>query len=165
MPDKQSHSNLERRFLKVKPIPLDTSCYRIVSQKYDALNTNGSLLYFGRYSNKEFPVLYIADSEEACKAEQARKTKTKTKFTCKITKLNIKLSKIIDLMSEKNRKILNIQKDDLVDDNWELTQHIATLVYQKGYEGFLVPSATGKGKNVILFPDNFSKNSIFVKQI
>lgn len=163
MPKKQSQSELEYRFFRVKPISLSTSCYRIVSQKYDALNTNGSLLYFGRYGNKDFLVLYTADSEEVCQAEQARKTKIKTKLIYKIAKLNVRFRKIIDLTSEKNIKRLNIQKEDLIDDNWDLTQHIATLAYQKGYEGLLVPSATGKGNNIILFPDNFSKNSIIKK--
>lgn len=165
MPRKQSYSNLERRFLEINPIPLSTSCYRIVSQKYDALNTNGSLLYFGRYSNKEFLVLYTADSEEVCHAERARKTKIKTKFIYKIAKLDVKLKKIIDLTSEKNIKMLNIQKDDLIGDSRDIPQHIAALAYRKGYEGLLVPSATGKGNNIILFPENFSKNSTIKKVV
>ncbi len=163
MLQKQGHSNLEHRFLKVKPIPLSTACYRIVSRKYDVLNTNGSLLYFGRYSNKEFLVLYTADFEELCEAELARKTKIKTKFIYKIAKLNLRLRKIIDLTSEKNIKLLNIQRDDLIGDNWDIPQLIAVLAYQKGYEGLLVPSATEKGNNIILFPDNFSKNSAIKK--
>lgn len=163
MSEDEDHSKLEDRFLKIKPVPLSTSCYRMVSQKYGVLNTNGSLLYLGRYSNGEFRVLYAADSREVCKQEHARKTAIKTKLAYKIAKLNVKLNKVINLTNEKNLKMLDIQKDDLLGDRWILTQHIASLAYQKGYEALLVPSVTGKGNNIILFPENFTKDSTLKK--
>lgn len=159
----EDHSKLEDRFLKIKPVSLNASCYRMVSQKYDVLNTNGSLLYPGRYNNGKFRVLYTADSQEVCKREQARKTAIKTKLTYKIAKLNVKLRKVINLTNEKNLKILNIQKDGLLGDCWILTQQIASLAYQKGYEALLVPSVTRKGNNIILFLENFTKDSTLKK--
>lgn len=163
MPEQRPHSRLEDRFLKIKPIPLSRSCYRMVSSKYDVLNSNGSLLYPGRYSNREFRVLYTADSQEACSRELARKTTIKTKLIYKIAELNVRLKKVIDLTNERNLKILDIQKDDLIGNSWILTQHIASLAYQKGCEALLVPSVTGKGSNIILFPENFTKDSTLKK--
>ena len=68
MPEKKNSDDIEKRFLEIKPISLDAFCYCIVSQKYDALNTNGSLLYPGRYNSGEFLVLYASDSREVCEA-------------------------------------------------------------------------------------------------
>ncbi len=159
MPKQLSRSRLEERFLKIEPIRLSRFCYRMVSPKYDVLNTNGSLLYPGRYSNKEFRVLYTADSPEVCRQELSRKTAVKTKLIYKIAELQIKLKKVIDLTNEQNLKLLDIQKADLAGNSWDITQCIASAAYQKGYEALLVPSVTGKGSNLVLFPDNFAKES------
>lgn len=164
MSEKKNYSKTEKHFLEIKPISLDTSCYRMVSQKYDALNTNGSLLYPGRYNSGEFLVLYASDSREVCKAELARKTEIKTKLTYKVAKLNVKLKKVVDLTNEKNLRALDIQENNLIGGSWDITQHIARLAYQKGYEALLVPSATGKGNNIILFPANFTKGSTIKKE-
>ena len=163
MPKQRPYSRLEDRFFKIKPIPLSRSCYRMVSSKYEVLNTNGSLLYPGRYNNREFRVLYTADSQEVCKRELTRKTTIKTKLIYKIAELNVKLKKVIDLTNEQNLKMLDIQKDDLIGNSWILTRHIASLAYQKGCEALLVPSVTGKGSNIILFPENFTKDSTVKK--
>ncbi|MBL7085226.1 MAG: RES family NAD+ phosphorylase [Candidatus Omnitrophica bacterium] len=159
----QRHRSLEDYFLKIKPTPLSAPCYRIVSPKYDVLNTNGSLQYLGRYSNRRFRVLYTAAAQEVCKREQARKTTVRTKFTYKIAKLNVKLKKALDLTNEKNLKMLKIQKDELVSEDWTLTQHIASLAYQNGYEALVIPSVTEKGNNIVLFPENFTKESTLKK--
>lgn len=164
MPEKKNSDEIEKRFLEIKPISLDASCYRIVSQKHDILNTNGSLLYPGRYSSGEFPVLYASASREVCEAELTRKTGIKTKLIYKIAKLNVKLKKVFDLTNEKNLKALDIREDNLIGSSWNFTQHIASLAYQKGYEALLVPSATGKGNNIILFPENFTKDSTIKKE-
>lgn len=164
MLEKKNRDDTENRFLEIKPISLNASCYRMVSQKYDALNTNGSLLYSGRYNSGEFLVLYTSDSREVCEAELVRKTGIKVKLTYKIVKLNVKLGKVFDLTNEKNLKALDIQKDNLIGSRWNFTQHIANLAYQKGYEALLAPSATGKENNIILFPGNFTKNYTIKKE-
>ena len=164
MPEKKNSDEIERRFLEIKPISLDASCYRIISQKYETLNTNGSLLYPGRYNSGEFSVLYTSDSREVCEAELARKTEIKTKLVYKIAKLNVKLRKVFDLTNEKNLRALDIREDNLIGSSWNFTQHIASLAYQKGYEALLVPSVTGKGNNIILFPENFTKDSTIKKE-
>ncbi|MCX5699515.1 MAG: RES family NAD+ phosphorylase [Candidatus Omnitrophica bacterium] len=164
MPEKKNSGEIEKRFLEIKPIPLDTSCYRVVSQKYDALNTNGSLLYPGRYNSGEFLVLYASDSREVCAAELARKAEIRTKFIYKIVKLKVKLRKVFDLTNEKNLKALDIQEDNLIGSSWNFTQALASLAYRKGYEALLVPSAAGKGNNIILFPGNFTKDSTIKKE-
>ncbi|MBU4502878.1 MAG: RES family NAD+ phosphorylase, partial [Nanoarchaeota archaeon] len=92
------------------------------------------------------------------------KTEIKTKLTYKITKLNVKLKKVLDLTNEKNLRVLDIQEDNLIGDSRDITQHIASLAYQKGYEALLVPSAAGKGNNIILFPENFTKDSTIKKE-
>ena len=94
----------------------------------------------------------------------ARKTDIKTKLVYKIAKLKVKLRKVFDLTNEKNLKALDIQEDNLIGSSWNFTQHIASLAYQKGYEALLVPSVTRKGNNIILFPENFTKDSTIKKE-
>lgn len=159
MPDSQTSGDLKRRFSKIKTTSLSTFCYRAVSQKHDVLDTDGSLQYSGRYSTKRFRILHTTNSKENCQAERERKTKIKTKSVYKLAKLKVKVRKIIDLTNREILKTLNLQKSDLTSDNWNLTQRIATLAYQKGYEGFIAPSAAGQGYNILLFPGNFTKSS------
>ena len=163
MPSHGNHKDIEKSFTNIQPVSLDTVCYRIVSEKHDPLSTNGSLLVHGRYNNGRFLVLYTSESKEVCTAEKERKTTLKTKLTYKIAKIKAKFKKVLDLTDSDNLKKLGVKKEDLISDDWSITQYIATLAVQKGYEAILVPSATKKGNNLVIFPENYSKGSIVDK--
>jgi len=152
------------KFSKLKVFPIERVCYRIVSKGHDPLSTNGSLLYHGRYNNGRFLVLYAAASEKVCSEERKRKTTVKVKGAYKRAKLKVKIKKVIDLTDEKNLEAIDIKKEDLICNDWTITQHIANMAYQKGIEAIIVPSATGKGENIVMFTENFT-NSTSVKKI
>jgi len=157
--------SLEKSFAKIQPVSLDTVCYGIVSEKHDSLNSNGSLLVSGRYNNRQFLVLYFSESKEVCFAEKERKTTIKTKSIYKIAKIKAKLKKVLDLTNSDNLKKLSVKKEELISEDWSIPQHIATLAFQKGDEAILVPSATRKGNNLVIFPENYSKGSIVDKTL
>jgi len=164
MPGYQKRRKENDKFSRLKVFSTDKVCYRIVSAGHDPLSTNGSLLYHGRYNNGRFLVLYAATSEKVCSEEQKRKTTVNVKGAYKRAKLEVKLKKVIDLTDEKNLAVIDVKKEDLICDEWTITQHIANMAYQKGIEALIVPSATGKGENIVMFTENFT-NSTSVKKI
>ena len=139
--------------------------YRIVRQEYDPLSIEGSLEYGGRYNVKEkFGALYMGNSQSVCEAEMEQKTSGfRAKFKHKIAKLKISFRRVIDLTNEENCKILKIGKEQLLSEDKTLPKSLGYLAYHMCYEALIVPSATGKGKNIIVFPDNVKKGSSIKK--
>ncbi len=158
-------TKLGDKFSEISPISFVGYGYRIVRQEYDPLSTEGSLKYGGRYNVKgKFGALYIGDSQSVCEAEMEQKTSGfRAKFKHKIAKLEISFRRVIDLTNEENCKILNIKKDQLLSEDRTLPQSLSYLAYHMGYEALITPSATGRGENIIVFPDNIKKGSSIKK--
>lgn len=69
------------------------------------------------------------------------------------------LNRVCDLTDPKIRDRLGLQADDLVQDDWSLTQEVATAVRDAGFEAILAPSAAGPHVNLIIFKDRLLPNS------
>jgi RES domain-containing protein len=120
------------------------------------LSTQGGLEHGGRYNpTGEFGALYAGENKAVCKAEIRRKGKDSITAPQVIGKLRISLTKVLDLTSTTNLKILGIEKRDLMVDmkrgGWDLTWNIARLAYRSGYEAIIAPSITSKGNGLIIF--------------
>ena len=160
---------LRKKFQKIIPVKVNGTCYRAVDKKYDnPISTEGSEKASGRWHVKgKFRALYMCESENVCIEELKRRVDDeliiKNRFN--IYKLEISVSKILDLTSEENLSILGIKKEELLSgivqepDTVKLPNALAELAYEAGFEGKLVESATLTGNNIVLFPVNISKKS------
>jgi RES domain-containing protein len=83
--------------------------------------------------------------------------------------MELALHHVLDLTDGHIRKHLRVSQARLVSDDWRtvhaqgaesLTQTLGRTVYEAGYEGMLVPSASGSaGTNVVLYPVNLGPQS------
>ena len=82
-----------------------------------------------------------------------------------IFKIEINVSKILDLTSKESLEILEIGENQLLSGSiYELNEvrlpnNLARTAYKLGFEGILVKSASLIGNNVIIFPENLLKES------
>lgn len=156
-------------FQRLLSVPLQGKFFRIVSQKHkdEILNTQGSFEFGGRYNSPGVAgVLYLGESKEVCKAERERKSPSSILLPQVIATIKVSLQKVLDLTNPNILKILRIKKQNLLrsneeeDDGYELPRKLASQAYRNGYEALLVPSATGKRKNLVVFLNNCLKGSI-----
>ncbi len=153
---------------EIEPISFNDTCYRKIDKRFDPLDAKGSKISSGRWHIRgNFDAIYTSENELTCDEELKRRIDddiiSRDKF--KTYKLTVKLTKILDLTNKSNLIILEVEESDLLSGNIEITKKIdipnqlAEAAYNLGFEGILVKSATKKGNNIVLFPENITKGS------
>lgn len=134
--------------------------YRLIAFEYreEIASDRGAFLGGGRYNAPEqFGALYLGPSPEACGAEVARRRAPKAPMVLGV--FEVTLSRVCDLTDPEIRNRLGLQADDLVQDDWSLTQEAAVAVRDAGFEAILAPSAAGPYVNLIVFVDRLLPDS------
>jgi len=133
----------------------------MVSARYrDALASDqGAYLAGGRYNAPEtFGALYLGESPETCRAELARQGRpARARFV--LGAFRVTLSKVCDLTDPAVLRALGVARDDLVRDDWTMTQALGALIREAGFEAALVPSVAGPHVNLVIFADRLGGES------
>ena len=144
------------------------SAWRIHRRKYDATSHRGSEIVSGRYNRAPdrfppelcFPALYTSTAPEVCLAELLRHTHPDDLAQVRETRLSelwISLQMVLDARSPEP---LGLSTEALLaPQDYELGQQLAAATIGRGCDGLLVPSATGLGDNLIVFPTGRSPPS------
>ncbi len=138
--------------------------YRVVREerREQLLSPEGSLLYGGRYNAPStFGVLYCAERPDVATAEIRRgagASLLKPSFV--MGTLEVDLRRVLDLTDPEILAQLDVRPGDLVTPSYALTQELARLAREAGFEGLVVPSATGLGRNLVLFTDHLDPSSV-----
>ena len=131
--------------------------FRCVSKKHakKPFDVSGSLARGGRFNPpNEFAALYLSDSEETCRNEVGRRNPLAKDSDYPVFPAQIEIYGVLDLTNDKSRKKLFLRHDDdLVKNDYLNTQALAKAARSAGYKAILTLSATGKGKNLIIFTD------------
>lgn len=135
------------------------------ARKTDSFQVSGEIasdrcafLAGGRYNPPEqFDAIYLGESPHACRAEVARRGAPKAPMVLSV--FEVMLSRVCDLTDAEIRDRLGLQANDFVQDDWSLTQEVATAVRDAGFEAILAPSAAGPYVNLIIFKDRLLPNS------
>lgn len=142
--------------------------WRMHKRRYRADDPGGARLVSGRYNrgldrfSKEetFPALYLATAPEICLGELYRHVTPELLPSLngfRLSELSVDLRKISDC---RDAEPLGLLAAHLVHDtDYEATQALGAAANSLGLEGILVPSATGLGDNLILFPQNLLAGS------
>jgi RES domain-containing protein len=149
-------------------IAWESSAWRIHKRKYVATDPGGSRRVSGRYhrgtdqfaAHQAWAALYLATHPEICLAELFRHI-TPELFPFlndyRLSEIALRLTAVVDCRLPER---LHVPLTALTDDfDYELTQRLGKAVYERGFEGMLVPSATALGDNLILFPLNIRATS------
>ncbi len=101
-----------------------------------------------RYSKKGEGAVYAGVTAETAKAEISHYGTMDGKV---LISKEIKLNKVLDLTNNKILKSLNLTKEDITSDSYDITQRLGTWARDNGYDGIIAPSARDKkGTNVII---------------
>ena len=143
--------------------------WRFHRRVYDALDAGGSLRVSGRYHQAPnqfqatWRAIYTALTPETALGEVLRH------FTAellpglnryRLTEVEVALTGVIDCRSA---PAMGVEPSELTDDyEFVTTRAIATASIERGAEAILVPSATGLGDNLVVFPDQLQASSKMV---
>jgi len=159
--------DLRDRLKNISPISFSGIYFHGFRKDIPALNTENYKYTNGRWHLKgEFGGLYSGENQKVCQEEIRRVYGGKTPAKeYRIVKLQISLSKVLDLTNPDNLKKLNIKKEQLISGKGQVSEtavipnSIAKSAHGLGYEAIIAPSTTGLGKSIVLYQDNFKSNS------
>ncbi len=142
--------------------------WRMHKRRYRAEDPGGARLVSGRYNRgldrfpegEIFPALYLATAPEICLGEVYRHVTPELLPSLndfRLSELSVSLHRVADC---RDPSALGLTLDHLSHDtDYEATQSLGAAAHSLGLEGLLVPSATGLGANLILFPQNLPQGS------
>ncbi len=145
----------------LKPRRWKGQAWRFHRRHYDALDSAGSLLVSGRYNrgsdqfpeDQTWPALYLALRPETALGEIVRHVTPELLDKLndfRMSELEVELEAVLDC---RDAAAFGLAADDLIRDyDFEATQELAAAAIARDAEGILVPSATGLGDNLIVFP-------------
>ncbi len=145
----------------LRPAPWNGQAWRLHRSKYEAIDATGSLRVSGRYNRgldqfseaEAWPALYLALRAETALGETIRHVtpqRLERLNELRLSELNVELSVVLDC---RDSGALGLTAGHLVRDyDFEVTQELAAAAIAAHSEAILVPSATGLGDNLIVFP-------------
>lgn len=128
---------------------------------YEATDHGGSLRFSARYNrgldqfsrSEVWPAIYTALAPETSLGEILRHISPENLADLNeywLTELAVELVQVFDC---RDAAPLGLMPEDLIDDyDFTVTQHLAAAAIADGVEGIMVPSATGLGGNLVIFP-------------
>jgi RES domain-containing protein len=145
--------------------------WRFHRRRYEALDASGSLLVSGRYNrgldqvpaDEAWPALYLALAPETALGEIVRHITPDLLGQLndfRLSEVEADLSAVLDCRDE---TALGLPAGILTrDHDFAPAQALAAAAIDRGAEGILVPSATGLGDNLMVFPTRLQPNSRLV---
>jgi RES domain-containing protein len=142
--------------------------WRMHKRRYEAADPGGARLVSGRYNlgldrfreGDAFAALYLGVASEICLGEIYRHITPELLPSLndfRLSELQANLQKVADCRDPTQ---LGLAPGDLSHDtDYRATQALGAAAASSGLEGLLVPSATGLGDNLILFPQNLLADS------
>lgn len=126
----------------------------------EPLSVEGSLRHGGRYNPMgAFGAIYCGENPAVCAAEIRKRAEHHPVPRHRLARIQLGLHRVLDLTDPATLTALGLRAEDLVADNWEPTQRIGAAARAAGFEGLLVPSAAGPGRNLVIFPDRLDTRS------
>ena len=139
--------------------------YRHIPEGGDAVAVSFSRSAGGRWNPPgEFGALYTTIVEDDIKREMERGAEkrgisVKDLMPRDIVSIAVSLHTVLDLTDPVVLRALKFNVDDLTNDVYESTRDLSRALFKAGIEGIVVPSAAGKGKNLVIYSENISSKS------
>lgn len=142
--------------------PVRGKYFRIVlpENEKNILSTQNSIEHGARFNPRgKFGALYLAQSEDICLGELRRRSINAARYVRGV--VHLQCSKILDLTDPKITASLKIPIDMVLDPNsHSASQRLGQWAYEKGYDGILYNSITGKGKAICVFDRAINKGCV-----
>lgn len=141
----------------LRPRRVEGIWHRFVAELYkdDADSDQGALEHGGRYNpRREFGALYLSESAAACRAEMQRRPGVRVRYW--EARITVRVIRALDLTDPAVQATLGLLQEDLVSDDWALTQDVGRAARRAGFDALIVPSAAGNHRNLVVFKDLLS---------
>lgn len=154
----------------ITPASFSEAVFRVVPEalRERILSTEGNRYYPGRHHVAgETGILYTSLREEVAVREFGRHAaRANLRGSPAAGRIKARLRKVLDLTDEANLRRLGLSREDLISPNYALTQAVGFHARKAGFQGLLVASAAGEGKNPVIFENNLAEGcSIEVEEI
>lgn len=140
------------------------SVYRVVPEalRDKILSTEGNRYYPGRYHIAgETGILYASLERDLAIRELGRHAaRANLQGGLAAGKIKVKLQKVLDLTQTAVLAKLSLSKEALVSPDCSITQAVSHQARKAGFQGLLVPSATGSGVNLVVFVNNLAEGCL-----
>lgn len=148
----------------IDPMAFSDSVYRVVpaALRDKILSTEGNRYYPGRYHlGGETGILYTSLERDLAIRELGRHAaRANLQGGLAVGSIKVKLRKVLDLTQPAVLIKLGVAKEALVSPDCTITQAISHQARKAGFQGLLVPSATGSGVNLVVFENNFTQGCL-----
>lgn len=145
-------------------ISFSDSVYRVVpgALRDKILSTEGNRYYPGRYHIAgETGILYTSLERGLALRELGRHAaRANLQGGLAAGKIKVKLQKVLDLTQAAVLTKLCLSKEALVSPDCSITQAVSHQARKAGFQGLLVPSATGSGINLVIFENNLAEGCL-----
>ena len=153
-----------------RAIPWKGSCFRVAEERWarseDLFSGEGARRLGGRWNRPGTAAAYASlDPDVAAKEWLAQLKRAgippAQRMPAAWTTGDVELQRVLDVGDASLLEALGLSKPDLLDVDWEednrrnresLPQALGRAALRCKYEALLVPSATGRGRNIVLFP-------------
>lgn len=131
------------------------------------LSTEGNRYYPGRYHIAgETGILYTSLERDLAIRELGRHAaRASLQAGLAAGRLRVKLQKVLDLTQAAVLAKLGLSKEALVAQDCSITQAISHQARKAGFQGLLVPSATGSGVNLVVFENNLAEGCLIEVEV
>lgn len=140
------------------------SVYRVVpgGLRDKILSTEGNRYYPGRYHIAgETGILYTSLERDLAIRELGRHAaRANLQGGFAAGRIRVKLQKVLDMTQAAVLAKLGLSKEALVSPDCSITQAISHQARKTGFQGLLVPSATGSGVNLVIFENNLAEGCL-----
>jgi RHS repeat-associated protein len=137
---------------KIGGVTFEGKIYRNVNSAYDPLEMNQYIIEaMHRFSGVGTPGVYFSSSERLVYKEL--ENHGIFDFTNRRTySYNVKMDNMLDLSDPNVRSQLGIELNDIIGDDYTITNIIGDYAYENGYNGIIAPSARADGGvNIVVF--------------
>lgn len=136
--------------------------YRSQSPGFDPRSGEGARRFGGRFNpSKSFPVIYLCATRPCVVAELTRQVERQGLsidgfLPRELYRLTASLTRVLDLTDADVVAALDLVANDMLRDDWSLTQEIGEAAYERDFQAILSRSMTGVDDVLAVMPENLA---------
>lgn len=138
--------------------------YRHLAPGYSPKSGEGARRLGGRFNPPQsYPVLYLCTTRVCAAAELARLAhrqglSVEHFLPREVWRVQVNLNKVLDLTDKSVLGTLAIVAEDLIRDDYQLTNEIGEAAYELGFQAVIARSATGVDSVAAIFTENLGES-------